>query len=214
MENKKSRIGPLLRKYFIGGLLVWLPIWATYIVIRFIVQIMDGSVALLPEHLQPQHLFGFSIPGIGLVLTIIILFVTGMLVTNFIGSRIVEFSEKLLARIPLIRSIYAAVKQITEALLKPTGSSFRKVIMIEFPRKGVWSIGFQTSDAFVHAPGDETHITVFVPTTPNPTSGFLMIVPETEIVELDMTVEDGLKTIISIGVVNPKKAGFKAATTY
>lgn len=209
MTEKKPKIGPLLRKYFIGGLLVWLPIWATYIVIRFIVQIMDGSVALLPEHLQPQHLFGFSIPGVGLVLTLVIIFITGMLVTNFIGHRIVEYSEKLLTRIPLIRSIYTAVKQVTEALLKPSGSSFRKVLLVEFPRKGVWSIGFQTSDTFIHAPGEENHITIFVPTTPNPTSGFLMIIPEGDVKELDMTVEEGLKTIISIGVVNPKKTDFK-----
>ncbi|PHQ82419.1 MAG: hypothetical protein COB66_00290 [Coxiella sp. (in: Bacteria)] len=200
-----SRVGKAIRRYFIGGLLIWLPIWATYIVIKFLVLLMDGSINLLPTRYQPHALFGTDVPGIGLILTLVILLITGLLVTNFIGDRIVKAWDKLLSRIPLIRSIYSAVKQVTEALLKPSGKSFRKVLMIEFPRKGIWSIGFQTSETFPHAPGDKNHITVFVPTTPNPTSGFLMIVPEDDVVELDMSVEDGLKTIISLGVVNAGK---------
>ena len=207
-----SRVGKAIRRYFIGGLLVWLPIWATYIVIKFLVLLMDGSLNLLPTRYQPHAIFGTNVPGIGLILTLIILFVTGLLVTNFIGDRIVQAWDKLLSRIPLIRSIYSAVKQVTEALLKPSGKSFRKVLMVEFPRKGVWSIGFQTSDTFPHAPGEGNYITVFVPTTPNPTSGFLMIMPEDEVVELDISVEDGLKTIISLGVVNTSKAPFKMNT--
>lgn len=183
-----------IRRYFIGGLLVWLPIWATYVVVRFIVNIMDSSISLLPEQYRTD------IPGIGFILTVVILFVTGLLVTNFIGSRIVGFWEKLLCRIPLIRSIYTAVKQVTEALLTPSGKSFRKVMLIEFPRKGLWSIAFQTSDAPFHTPEEGEHITVFVPTSPNPTSGFLMVVKTEDTQELNMTVEEGLKIIISIGV--------------
>lgn len=190
MSNKTKAI----RRYFIGGLLVWLPVWATYVVVRFLVTLMDSSVNLLPAQYRTD------IPGIGLLLTIIILFVTGLLVTNFIGSKVLSFWEKLLSRIPLIRSIYTAVKQVTEALLHPSGKSFRRVLLIEFPRKGLYSLAFQTSDAPFHAPAEGTFITVFVPTSPNPTSGFLMVVNEAETTQLDMTVEEGLKTIISIGV--------------
>lgn len=199
MKSKPKAI----RRYFIGGLLVWLPIWATYVVVRFLVNIMDSSINLLPEQYRSD------VPGIGLLLTIAILFVTGLLVTNFIGSKVISFWEKLLSRIPLIRSIYAAVKQVTEALLHPSGKSFRKVLLIEFPRKGLYSIGFQTSDAPFHQPVEGNFITVFVPTSPNPTSGFLMIVSEDETTELDMSVEDGLKAIISIGVTGTTKTAFE-----
>ena len=192
-----------IRRYFIGGLLVWLPIWATYVVVRFLVNIMDSSVNLLPEHYRTD------IPGIGLLLTIVILFVTGLLVTNFIGSKVVSFWERLLSRIPLIRSIYTAVKQVTEALLHPSGKSFRKVLLIEFPRKGLYSLAFQTSDIPFHAPAEGNFMTIFVPTSPNPTSGFLMVVREEETTELDMTVEEGLKTIISVGVSGATKNAFE-----
>lgn len=211
MADRKPQIGKAIRQYFIGGLLIWLPIMATYIVIRFIVQLMDSSINLLPKGLQPKYLFGFSVPGIGLILTLFVLLLTGMFVANFVGGKIVRFWEGMLARIPLVRSIYGAVKQVTEALLHPSGKSFRKVLMIEFPRKGVWSIGFQTSDAFAHAPREGNHVTVFVPTTPNPTSGFLMIIPEEEVVELNMSVEEGLRTIISIGVVGNAEKPLKNA---
>jgi uncharacterized membrane protein len=192
MANKPKAI----RRYFIGGLLVWLPIWATYVVVRFLVDIMDSSINLLP------HQYRTDIPGIGFILTIIILFVTGLLVTNFIGTKIIDFWESLLSRIPLIRSIYTAVKQVTEAVLQPSGKSFRKVLLIEFPRKGLWSLAFQTSEVPFHAPDEQEYMTVFVPTSPNPTSGFLMVVRTDEVIEVDMTVEEGLKTIISIGVAN------------
>jgi uncharacterized membrane protein len=200
MAEKSHPIARAIRQYFIAGLLLWLPILATYVVIRFIVRLMDSSIRLIPLHYQPEQLLGFDIPGLGLILTILLLFFTGLLATNFIGSRIVNFWENVLLRIPLVRSIYSAVKQITEAILHPAGNSFRKVILMEFPRKGIWSIGFQTNESFPHAPGDENHIMVFVPTTPNPTSGFLMAVPESEVKELPISVEEGLRTIISIGV--------------
>lgn len=201
--TKTAKIAKAIRRYFVGGLLIWLPIWATYIVIKFLINIMDSSVKLLPTEYQPHTLFGIDIPGFGLILTLIILIATGLFATNFIGNRVLGFWERVLSRIPLIRSIYAAVKQVTEALLKPSGNSFRKVVMVEFPRKGIWSIGFQTSDAFAHGPDkDEHYITVFVPTTPNPTSGFLLVIPKKEVTELDMSVEEGLKMIISIGVVD------------
>lgn len=211
MADKKPQISKAIRQYFIGGLLVWLPIMATYIVIRFILQLMDSSINLLPEGLQPEHLFGFNIPGIGLILTVAVLLLTGLMVANFVGGRIVTFWEKALSRIPLVRSVYGAVKQVSEALLHPSGKSFRKVLLIEFPRKGVWSIGFQTSETFAHAPREGNHLTVFVPTTPNPTSGFLLIIPEEETVELSMSVEEGLRTIISVGVVGTSEKTLKDA---
>lgn len=199
MQNKPKAI----RRYFIGGLLFWLPIWATYVVVRFLVDIMDNSINLLPAQYRTD------IPGIGFILTLVILFVTGLLVTNFIGTKIVTFWENLLARIPLIRSVYAAVKQVTQAILQPTGKSFQKVLLIEFPRKGLWSLAFQTSDTPFHAPDEQNYITVFVPTSPNPTSGFLMVVREDEVTEVDLTVEEGLKIIISIGV-----AGVSSKTSF
>jgi len=193
-----------IRRYLIAGLVVWLPIWATYVVIRFLVNLMDGTLSLLPHEYQPDQLFGMHIPGIGLLFTLLILFFTGLLVANFLGRKIVTFWEGILARIPLIRSIYSAVKHVVHALLQPRGSSFRKVLLVEYPRRGIWSIAFQTSDQFTDTPHPEEVVTVFIPTTPNPTSGFLTIVPRADTQELNMTVEEALQLVISLGVVMPK----------
>ncbi|MCH9643555.1 MAG: DUF502 domain-containing protein [Gammaproteobacteria bacterium] len=195
-----------LQRYFIGGLIVWLPIWATFIVVRFLVNIFDSSTKLLPDRFQPDTLFGVHIPGIGVALTIIVILLTGLIFTNFLGNRILAFWEKLLARIPLIRSIYSAVKQVTQTILHPKGNSFRKVMLIEYPRKGIWSIGFLTSTNLNLSPVGEEAFTIFIPTTPNPTSGFLMVVPASDARELDMSVEEALRMIISLGVVMPDKA--------
>lgn len=195
----------MIRRYFIAGLLVWLPIWVTYVVIKFLFDLMDGTLALLPEKYQPDQLIGIHIPGLGLVFTLIILFVTGILATNFIGHRLIALWEKLLSRIPLIRSIHSAVKQVLHTLVQPRGAAFRKVLLIEYPRRQIWSVGFQTSDSFNSAPVHGDVVTVFIPTTPNPTSGFLTIVPKRDTIELDMTVEEALRMVISIGVVMPDK---------
>lgn len=193
------------RKYLIAGLVVWLPLWATYFVVKFLIDLMDRTLSLLPKEYQPQQLFGFDIPGLGLIFTIIILFVTGLLVTNFLGHRIVKVWEDFLARIPLVRTIYSAVKQVVHALVQPAGTSFRKVLIVEYPRHGIWSIAFQTSDQFTGSPHPEDVVTVFIPTTPNPTSGFLTILPKEDTRELDMTVEEALKMVISLGVVMPDR---------
>lgn len=192
-----------IRKYLIAGLVIWLPLWATYFIVKFLVDLMDRTLSLLPTQYQPKALFGFDIPGLGLIFTLIILFVTGLLFTNFFGKKVVALWERMLSRIPLVRTIYYAVKQVVDALVQPTGQSFRKVLIVEYPRLGTWSIAFQTSDQFTGSPHPEDVVTVFIPTTPNPTSGFLIIIPKKNTRELDMTVEEALKMVISLGVVMP-----------
>lgn len=191
------------RKYLIAGLLVWLPIWVTYFIIKFLIDLMDGTLALLPQKYQPDQVFNSHIPGLGFIFTLIILSVTGVLVTNFLGHKIVSFWERMLAKIPLVRTIYSAVKQVAHALIQPRDNSFRKVLIVEYPRHGVWSIAFQTSDQFAGSPHPEDVVTVFIPTTPNPTSGFLTIIPKSDTLELNMSVEEALKMVISLGVVMP-----------
>ena len=188
-----------------AGLVVWLPIWATYLIIKFLVDLMDGTLSLLPKPYQPDQLLGVHIPGLGLVFTLIILFLTGLFVANFLGKKIIRIWESLLSRIPLIRTIHASVKQLTHAIMQPTGSAFRKVLLVEYPRRGVWSIGFQTSDQFIGAPNSPELLTVFIPTTPNPTSGFLTLIPKSDAQVLEMSVEEALKMVISLGVVMPQQ---------
>ena len=194
-----------MRKYVIAGLLVWMPLGITFLVIRAIVGLLDRTLLLLPEPYQPDNLLGMHIPGLGVLLAAILVLTTGMIVANFLGKRLVVAWEHFLARIPLVRSLYAAIKQIMEAVLSTDAQSFRKVLLIEYPRKGVWSLAFLTSDNLgkVQAKTRGEVISVFIPTTPNPTSGFIIMVPKDEVIELDMAVEDGLKMIISLGVAVP-----------
>jgi uncharacterized membrane protein len=194
-----------MRKYLIAGLLVWMPLGITFLVVRAIVGFLDKILLLLPQQYQPDNLLGVHIPGLGVVLAIVLVLATGMIVANFLGKRIVAAWESLLARIPLVRSLYAGVKQIMEAVLATDAKSFSKVILIEYPRKGLWGLAFMTSDDLgeVQAKAGTDLVSVFVPTTPNPTSGFVIMLPKTDVIELDMAVEDGLKMIISMGVVVP-----------
>ncbi len=194
-----------LRKYVIAGLLVWLPLAATVVIIKLVIDLLDKIILFLPLEYRPESLFGFSIPGFGLILAIGVLLLTGMLATNLLGRQIVSLWEAILSRIPIVRSIYNAVKQIASTVLTSKGKSFRKVVMAEYPRKGIWSIGFLTNDdVAVNCEGIEDHmLAVFLPTTPNPTSGFILLFAKQDIIELDMSVEDGFKFIISIGVVVP-----------
>lgn len=194
-----------LKNYLIAGLLVWLPLFVTFILIRFLIDMMDRVVALLPHHYQPEQLIGMKIPGLGLVFTLVLLLITGLLVTNIIGFKLIHVWEKIVDRIPLVRSIYSAVKQVAQTLFQPTDTSFRKVVLIEYPRKGCWGIAFVTSDKFTHPEHDEPFYTVFVPTTPNPTSGFILLVPKKDTIELDLSVEEALKMVVSLGVVSPIK---------
>ncbi|HEU5281295.1 MAG TPA: DUF502 domain-containing protein [Gammaproteobacteria bacterium] len=196
----------LIRKYFISGLLVWLPIWVTLLVMKFLVDLFSKSLLLLPHEYQPDVLIGFHIPGIGVVLTVCVIVLTGLLAANFLGSKLVELGDALMARIPLVRTVYTGVKQVTQTLFTPGGQSFRKVLLVEYPCAGVWSVAFQTGEVnreIETALHGEPMVSYFIPTTPNPTSGFLMMAPRSKVVELNMSVDQALKFVISLGVVQP-----------
>lgn len=191
-----------------AGLLIWLPLAATFLVIRFIFELLDRTLGLLPQAYQPSYLLGYHIPGFGVLMSIVILLVTGILVTNFIGAALVNIGERFLDKIPLVRSIYQAVKQVLATLFSSNSNAFRKVLLVEYPRKGLWSIAFQTGVTCekIHRHTEEDLITIFVPTTPNPTSGFLMMVSRQEAIVLDMSVDEALKMVISLGVMQPDAA--------
>ena len=195
-----------LRRYLIAGLLVWLPIGVTVLIVKLLVDLMDQTLVVLPEAYSPDHLLGFHIPGLGVLLSILVVLTTGVIMAHFFGQKLVVAWEAILNRIPLVRSIYSSVKQLSETLLSTGGQSFRKVLLIEYPRKGLWTLAFQTGTEVGEAQlktGEEV-INVYVPTTPNPTSGFFLMVPRRDVVVLDMSVDEGLKMIISMGVVVPK----------
>jgi uncharacterized membrane protein len=195
----------MLRRYLIAGLLVLLPIWVTLLILSFLVDLIDQTLSLLPRQAQPDVLFGVHIPGLGIIFALALILLTGMLVTNFVGTWFLAIWEAFLAKIPLVRSIYTAVKQVLNTLFAPGGESFRKVLMVEYPRKGIWTIAFQTGSGFVIPGGkvSEELLTVFVPTTPNPTAGFLLMVSKHDVIEIKMSIEQALKYIISLGVVLP-----------
>ena len=195
-----------LRRYLIAGLLVWVPLVATAAILKFILDMMDRTLLLLPPGWRPEAILGFTIPGFGVVMAVAIVFITGVVVANLLGRKLVEVWEAVLARIPLVNTIYSAIKQVMETLLGAGGESFRKVMLVEYPRKGIWTVGFQTGAGVgeVQARTEKDVISVFIPTTPNPTSGFIILVPRDEVVVLDMTVEDGLKFVMSLGVVVPR----------
>ncbi|BAU49872.1 membrane protein [Sulfurifustis variabilis] len=195
-----------LRRYLVAGLLIWVPLGVTLLIIKFLVDLMDQTLLLLPAGLRPENLLGFRIPGLGILLTAAIVVGTGVVVTNLFGQQLLHLGERLLDRIPLVRTIYTSVKKLTEAIFHGTGKSFRKVVLVEYPRKGIWSLAFLTGEG-VHEVRDRTGqdlLTIFVPTTPNPTSGFILMLPREDVIELEMPVDDGLKMIISVGVVVPE----------
>lgn len=195
-----------MKKYLIAGLLVWIPLGITLLVIKLVMDITDQTLLLIPARYQPEVLLGFKIPGLGVVLSTIIVLVTGMIVANFFGRSLVAMWENFLARIPFVSKIYTGVKQVLETVLSSQGQSFRKVLLIEYPRKGIWTLAFQTSSdtGESHHRINQDLVNLFVPTTPNPTSGFFLMIPRKDVIELDMSVDDGLKKIISMGVVVPK----------
>lgn len=196
----------ILRRYLIAGLLVWLPIIATVLVVRFILDLMDQ---LLPRPLRPEVLLGVHIPGLGALLALLLLLATGLLVTNIIGRSLVRAWEDFMNRIPFIRAVYGGVKSFSTTILSNSGNSFKKVLMIEYPRVGVWSVGFQTASdlRLSSAQGNEPHVCVFIPTTPNPTSGFIVLVPRSQAIELDISVDSAMKMIVTLGVVVPTTTG-------
>ena len=196
-----------MKRYLIAGLLVWVPLGITLWVINFLVTTLDQTLLLVPERLRPEALVGFHIPGLGVVVSFLILFITGVFAANFFGQRLIQMWERLLGRIPFVKSIYSSVKQVSDTVLSDQGTAFRKALLVEFPRPGCWTIAFLTgapADAVVdHLPGE--HISVYVPTTPNPTGGYFVMVPKSAVRELDMSVDDALKYIISMGVVSPRR---------
>lgn len=197
--------GQLIKRYFITGLLIWVPLVITGWVLSLIVSTLDQSLRLLPTSIHPQTLVGFAIPGAGAVLTLVMILLTGLLAANFIGQKLVVWWEKLLARIPVVNSVYNSVKQVSDTLFSPNGNAFRKALLVQYPREGSWTVAFMTGapggDIVNHLAGE--HVSVYVPTTPNPTSGFFLMMPVKDVVELDMTVDEALKYIISMGVVAP-----------
>jgi uncharacterized membrane protein len=197
-----------LRRYFITGLLLWLPLWVTLLVIRFMIDVTSNILLLLPHRFQPDVLFGVHIPLIGLITTVLVLLLTGMIAGNFLGRYLVVATNALMERIPLVNTIYKSVKQVSDTLLKPGGESFRKVLLVEYPREGLWTLAFQTGEGtpeVSQALNETEMVSLFVPTTPNPTSGFLMIAPRAKVIELKMSVDQALKFIISLGVVQPSE---------
>lgn len=195
----------LIRRYFITGLLIWVPVAITAWVVSLIAGTADQTLLLLPESLRPHQVLGFDIPGIGIALTLLVIFTTGLLATNFIGQRLVRWWEGLLNRIPVVNKIYGAVKQVSDTLFSSSGEAFRKALLIRYPHPDSWTIAFLTGtpggDVANHLNDD--YISVYVPTTPNPTSGFFLMMRRSEVIELDMDVDEALKYIISMGVVAP-----------
>jgi uncharacterized membrane protein len=198
-----------MKKILITGLLIWIPLAITLWVLELIVSTMDQSLLLLPPQYQPQALLGYQIPGIGALLTVLVVFVTGALASNILGQRLLLFWESLLGRIPVVKTIYTGVKQVSDTLFAPGGQAFRKALLVQYPREGSWTIAFLTGrpggDVANHLHGD--YVSVYVPTTPNPTSGFFLMMRRADVIELDMNVDEALKYVISMGVVPPETPG-------
>jgi uncharacterized membrane protein len=196
-----------VKRYLVAGLLVWVPLGITIWVLHFLVTTLDQTLLLLPERAQPDRLLGMHIPGIGVLLSFAILFLTGIVAANFLGARFIRMWESVLGRIPVVKSIYSSVKQVSDTLLSDQGNAFRKALLVQFPHQDSWSIAFLTGTPAqpVAEHLAEDHVSVYVPTTPNPTSGYFVIVPKSKVRELDMTVDEALKHVISMGVVSPRR---------
>ncbi len=196
-----------MRKYFITGLLILVPLAITLWVIHLVISTLDQSLWLLPANWRPERLLGYAYPGLGTVLTLVIIFFTGVAGQNFIGNRVVHLWEMLLARIPVVNTLYGSVKQVSDTLFSSSGNAFRKALLVQYPREGSWTIAFLTGvpggDVKNHLQGD--YVSVYVPTTPNPTSGFFLMMPRADTIELDMSVDQALKYIVSMGVVAPEQ---------
>ena len=196
-----------MKKYLITGLLIWIPLVITIWVLKVIVEVLDQSLLLLPNAWQPQQLIGMHVPGLGAILTVVIVLLTGIFATNFFGAQLVEVWHEILHRIPVVNSIYSSVKQISDTLFSSSGQAFRKALLVQWPRPNMWTIAFLTG-----TPGPSVGrylppdcLAVYVPTTPNPTGGYFVIVQRKDVIELDMTVDQALKYVISMGVVPPIK---------
>ncbi len=198
-----------MKKYLITGLLIWIPLVITIWVLKLVVDVLDQSLLLLPVSLRTESWLGIHIPGLGAILTVVIVFVTGVLATNFFGAQLVELWHEVLHRIPVVNSIYSSVKQISDTLFSSSGQAFRKALLVQWPREGMWTIAFLTGTP---GGGVANHLppnclAVYVPTTPNPTGGYFVMLPRKDVIELDMSVDEALKYIVSMGVVAPVAQG-------
>lgn len=194
-----------LRRWLVAGLLVWVPLGVTALIVQLMVDTMDRTLLLLPQSIRPEVLLGYRIPGLGLVLTLVVVIATGVVATNLFGRQLLHLWEAILHRIPVVRGIYGAVKQLTETLFSGSGKSFRKVVLVEYPHANSWTLAFLTGEGGgeIRDKTGKDLLNVFVPTTPNPTSGFFLMVPRERAIVLDMSVEAGLKMLLSVGVVTP-----------
>ncbi len=192
------------RRYFLTGLLIWVPLGITVWVLKLLIGTMDQSLLLLPYALRPESWLGMSLPGLGTILTIGVILLTGMLTTNIVGQRLIRFWEGVLARIPVVKSIYYSVKQVSDTLFSGSGEAFRKVLLVRYPHPDAWSLAFQTNlPRDVGSRLDGEYVGVFIPTTPSPVNGFYFFVKKSDTIEVGISVDDALKYIISMGVVTP-----------
>ncbi len=204
-ESAMKQAKLTLKGYLLTGFLIWLPMAITIWVLNLIVSTMDQTLHWLPEHWQPEALLGFHLPGLGVLAALLVMVSTGALAANILGQKIVALWENILTRIPVVKSIYSSVKQVSDTLLSGSGQAFRKALLVQFPHQDAWTIAFLTgqpgSGVAEHLEGE--FVSVYVPTTPNPTSGYFLLVKKSDTRELDMSVDDALKYVISMGVVSP-----------
>ena len=206
----------MIKKYFFTGLLVLVPLIITAWVLATLINTLDQSLLLLPVAWRPKEFLGQDVPGFGVVLTLLTIFVTGLIATNIFGQQLIAVWESLVTRVPVVKSIYSSVKQVSDTLFSDSGNAFRQALLVKYPRQGSWTIAFlpgiPSGDVANHLHGE--YVSVYVPTTPNPTSGFFLMMPKSEVIELDMSVDQALKYIISMGVVAPNEAPPKILTHY
>ncbi len=198
-----------MKKYLLTGLLVWVPLGITLWVLNLIITSLDTTLTLLPERWRPDVYLGTHIPGFGVILTVVVVFITGLMVRNVLGQRLLSFWEGLLRRIPLVSAIYNSVKQVSDTLLSDSGNAFKKVLLVHYPHAQAWSLAFQTTvpDEVALALDSDEYVGVFVPTTPSPVNGFYFYVKKSETVELNISVDAAFKAIVSMGVVTSSNTG-------
>jgi uncharacterized membrane protein len=196
-----------MKKYIVTGLLIWFPLVITVWVLKVVIDLADQTLLLIPKELHTEAWLGIHVPGMGVVLSLAIVIITGVVAANIIGQRLVGLWQEILHRIPIVNSIYSSVKQVSDTLFSSGGQAFHKALLVEWPHRGMWTIGFLTGtpgeDISDHLQGE--HINVYVPSTPNPTGGYFVIVPREDVIELDMSVDTALKYVISMGVVGNTK---------
>ncbi len=195
-----------MKKYFLTGLLIWVPLVATIWVVHLLVSTLDQSLLLLPDQYRPEALFGMRVPGLGTIVTLLIIFITGVLAANYFGRQLLVLWERILARIPVVKSIYNSIKQVSDTLFSGSGEAFRKVLLVRYPHPEAWSLGFQTNvpNSVIDKIGPD-YVAVFIPTTPSPVNGFYFYVKKSETIELNLSVDQALKYIVSMGVATADK---------